>query len=260
MNRDRAIFEDLFVLELANNHWGRLDRGLRIIQDFSRIVRFNSVRAAIKLQFRDVDAFIHKDFRDRHDIRYIKKTLDTRLTEEAYATLVEAIRKSSCIPMVTPFDEASVAMCERLGIANWGARADAQSALLEAAQYLERIYSECNSYILRDASTTPPCTTSVSGLPTSLRVSPREGKKRYDITVTEQIELGDGRVFLAGAARRSRPGGRGFATPFGAVVTMRDGLIRSIQTSSHAQAVRREAGLGAQTSPVSSSRERTPPS
>lgn len=62
---------------------------------------------------------------------------------------------------------------------------------------------------------------------------------RYDITVTEQIELGDGRVFLAGAARRSRPGGRGFATPFGAVVTMRDGLIRSIQTSSHAQALRR---------------------
>ncbi len=80
------IFEDLFVLELANNHWGRIERGLRIVTDFSRIVRFNNVRAAIKIQLRDVDAFIHKDFRERDDIRYIKKTLDTRLNKSDYAT------------------------------------------------------------------------------------------------------------------------------------------------------------------------------
>jgi UDP-N-acetylmuramyl pentapeptide synthase len=61
----RDLFEDLFVLEMANNHWGRVDRGLEIIRQHSRIVRFNNVRAAIKLQFRDVDNFIHKDFRDR---------------------------------------------------------------------------------------------------------------------------------------------------------------------------------------------------
>ena len=29
------IFEDLFVLELANNHWGKLERGLKIIDDFA---------------------------------------------------------------------------------------------------------------------------------------------------------------------------------------------------------------------------------
>lgn len=46
MSRD--LFEDLFVLELANNHWGRVDRGLRIIEDHARIVRFNNVRAGIK--------------------------------------------------------------------------------------------------------------------------------------------------------------------------------------------------------------------
>jgi len=49
------IFEELFVLELANNHWGDVDRGLEIIRQHSRIVRFNNVRAAIKLQFRDVE-------------------------------------------------------------------------------------------------------------------------------------------------------------------------------------------------------------
>ena len=56
INRD--IFEDLFVLEMANNHWGRVERGLRIINTFAQVVRFNNVRAAIKLQFRDVETFV----------------------------------------------------------------------------------------------------------------------------------------------------------------------------------------------------------
>ncbi|MEP6810414.1 MAG: N-acetylneuraminate synthase family protein [Chthoniobacterales bacterium] len=112
----RDFFEELFVLELANNHWGRLDRGLKIIGDFSKIVRFNNVRATIKLQFRDVDNFIHKDFKDRTDIRYIKKTMDTRLSKEELATLVEAVLKAGCIPSATPFDEASVDLCEELNL------------------------------------------------------------------------------------------------------------------------------------------------
>jgi sialic acid synthase SpsE len=116
MSVDKRIFEDLFVLEMANNHWGDLKRGLKIIKDYSRIVRFNNVKAAIKLQFRDVDAFIHKDFRERSDIRYIKKTLDTQLSRQEYATLVQAIRKGGCIPMATPFDESSVNMCVQLGV------------------------------------------------------------------------------------------------------------------------------------------------
>jgi N-acetylneuraminate synthase len=114
--KSNRLFEDLFVLELANNHWGKIERGLRIITDFSRIVRFNNVRAAIKLQFRDVDAFIHPDFRTREDIRYIKKTIETRLDKNDYATLVNAVRKSGCIPMATPFDESSVDLCVELGI------------------------------------------------------------------------------------------------------------------------------------------------
>jgi len=113
---DRDIFEELFVLEMANNHWGRLERGLRIVNIFSQVVRFNNIRAAIKLQFRDVDSFIHRDFLHRTDIRYIKKTLDTRMTEDDFATLVKAIRKASCMPMATPFDEKSVDLCCALGI------------------------------------------------------------------------------------------------------------------------------------------------
>lgn len=114
MNRD--IFEDLFVLELANNHLGKLERGMKIITDYSRIVRFNNVKAAIKLQFRDVENFIHKDYRDRTDIRYIKKTRDTVLPKEAYVQMVNAIKAGGCIPMATAFDEKSVDLCVELGL------------------------------------------------------------------------------------------------------------------------------------------------
>ncbi len=110
------IFDELFVLEMANNHLGDLQRGLKIISNYAQVVRFNNVRAAIKLQLRDVDSFIHRDFRQRDDIRYIKKTLDTRLQLEDYAKLVQAIREASCIPMATPFDESSVDFCCELGI------------------------------------------------------------------------------------------------------------------------------------------------
>ena len=145
---DRDIFEDLFVLELANNHWGKLDRGLKMVNAFAQVVRFNNVRAALKLQFRDVNSFVHADFRNRTDIRYIKKTLDTRLTDDDFATLVKAIRATGCIPMATPFDERSVDLCVELGI-----------PLLKIAS------SDLNDWILLEkiASTKKPSIVSTGG-------------------------------------------------------------------------------------------------
>lgn len=116
MKSDNSIFSELFVLEMANNHLGKIDRGLKIIRDFARVVRFNNVRAAIKLQFRDVDSFVHKDFVSRTDIRYIKKTIDTRLSKRELSMLVGEIVHNGCISCATPFDEASVDLCVELGI------------------------------------------------------------------------------------------------------------------------------------------------
>ena len=110
------IFEDLFVLEMANNHLGKLQRGLAIVDQFSKIVRFNNVRAAIKIQLRDVNTLIHKDYRQRSDIRYIKKTMATALTTDEYTTLIAAIRKGGTLPCATPFDETSVDLCVTLGV------------------------------------------------------------------------------------------------------------------------------------------------
>jgi sialic acid synthase SpsE len=106
------IFDNLFVLELANNHWGNVERGQKIINAFAQVVRFNNVRAAIKLQFRDGGHFVQPDFKGREDIRYIKKTEATVLKRDEYLALIQAIRDQGCIPMATAFDEASVDLCE----------------------------------------------------------------------------------------------------------------------------------------------------
>jgi N-acetylneuraminate synthase len=107
----RDIYEDLFVLEMTNNHQGKLERGIQIIREHSRVVRFNNIRAAIKLQFRNLDSFVHKDYVNRTDIYYIRRINETKLSHDDYSVLVENIRRNGCIPMATPFDELSVNMC-----------------------------------------------------------------------------------------------------------------------------------------------------
>jgi sialic acid synthase SpsE len=111
MNRDNELFTNLFVLELANNHWGRVDRGLKIIRDHGTVARYNNVRAAIKLQFRDVDSFVHRSFQGTNELRYVKKTEATKLSRDDFARMVRETVKVGCLPMATPFDEASVDLC-----------------------------------------------------------------------------------------------------------------------------------------------------
>jgi N-acetylneuraminate synthase len=114
MTNNNEIFEDLFVLEAANNHWGDTARGKKIVQDYGIVVKYNNVKAAIKFQFRDVENFVHEEFKGNQDIRYIKKTEATKMTHEQYAELANSVRKVGCIPMATPFDEASVDSCVKL--------------------------------------------------------------------------------------------------------------------------------------------------
>jgi N-acetylneuraminate synthase len=107
------IFNDLFVLEMANNHWGDLERGKQIVRTYARIAREYNVKAAIKMQFRDVDNFVHPAYKGDEE-RYIKKTEITRLSFSEFQELTELISLEGCIPMATPFDENSVAWCESL--------------------------------------------------------------------------------------------------------------------------------------------------
>ena len=113
---DKSIFEHLFVLELANNHWGNVNRGIKIIRDFATVARVNSVKVAIKLQFRDVDSFIHPNFKGTTSSRYISKTEKTKLSLQEFSALIDEIVRVGCIPMATPFDELSTDLCDKFSL------------------------------------------------------------------------------------------------------------------------------------------------
>jgi sialic acid synthase SpsE/mannose-6-phosphate isomerase-like protein (cupin superfamily) len=110
------IFHDLFIFEMANNHQGQVEHGLKIIQAMGVIQRRYGIRDAVKFQYRDLDTFIHPDFKDRKDVKHIPRFLDTRLSDADFRKLVEEVRRQEMCVIVTPFDEASVAKCIEHGV------------------------------------------------------------------------------------------------------------------------------------------------
>ncbi|MFZ1676190.1 MAG: N-acetylneuraminate synthase family protein [Saprospiraceae bacterium] len=101
-------FNNLIVFEMANNHQGSLQHGLLIIREMGAIARKYNLHAALKLQYRQLDTFIHPVKRLDLSIPYVKRFLSTALSVEDYGILVKEIKKQGMMAMVTPFDEESV--------------------------------------------------------------------------------------------------------------------------------------------------------
>ena len=112
----QELFDNLFILEMANSHQGSVEHGIDIIRAMGRIARKYNIRAAVKLQYRELDSFIHPDYKGRTDIKHIPRFESTRLMPEQFNRLVEAIREEGLIPMSTPFDEVSVDLCMDQGL------------------------------------------------------------------------------------------------------------------------------------------------
>lgn len=101
-------FENLFIFDLANNHQGDVEHGKRIISEVGEVVNEFGFRATIKFQFRNLDTFIHPDFKDRMDIKLVKRFSSTKLEKKDFIALRDAVKEQGLITMSTPFDEASV--------------------------------------------------------------------------------------------------------------------------------------------------------
>jgi len=109
------LFEKpLFIFEMANNHMGSLSHGLRIINEFAFIKKEfgNEFNFAFKFQFRHLDTFIHPDFRERTDLKYIKRFSETRLSEDDFRILKKELAKFNFFSICTAFDEKSVDLIE----------------------------------------------------------------------------------------------------------------------------------------------------
>ncbi len=95
---------------MANNHMGDIAHGFKVISDFGAVCRkFPEFKFAFKLQYRELDTFIHPSMRGRDDIKYIKRFSETKLTRENFDQLVSKIREEGFLAMATPFDNASIA-------------------------------------------------------------------------------------------------------------------------------------------------------
>ena len=106
----------LVILEFANNHMGDLDHGLKMVDEFAKVKeQFSEFNFAIKFQFRNIDTFIHPDYKDRMDLKYVKRFSETRFTTEQFLTLKLAAEKQGFATICTAFDEDSVSLIEDMG-------------------------------------------------------------------------------------------------------------------------------------------------
>ncbi len=103
----------LFILEMANNHMGNIEHGERIIREFAEVCkRHPKLQFAFKLQYRDLDSYIHPAMKDRLDVKYVKRFSETRLSQSDFDRLVNCMRTNGFLTMATPFDEKSVKVIE----------------------------------------------------------------------------------------------------------------------------------------------------
>jgi sialic acid synthase SpsE/mannose-6-phosphate isomerase-like protein (cupin superfamily) len=98
----------LFVYEMANNHMGVVEHGIRIIHELKKASEGFPFSFCVKLQYRDIASCIHPDYKERYDLKYVKRFSETHLSWEQYKQIKDAIVDSGFLSMCTPWDEISV--------------------------------------------------------------------------------------------------------------------------------------------------------
>ena len=109
----KNIFKNLLVLDLANNHFGSIKHGNKIINEYGKIIRKQKLKATVKFQFRNLDNFIHPDFLNS-DEKYVKRFMSTKLSNDDFKKLFNNVKKNKLLTSCTPFDEDSVSLIEKM--------------------------------------------------------------------------------------------------------------------------------------------------
>lgn len=109
-------FSDLFIYDLANNHQGDYAHARNVVEQVAKVSNAGGVRGALKFQFRQLDSFIHPDFKTRTDLKFIKRFSETKLSMDEFARLADVVRGNGLLTMSTPFDEESVDIICDMGL------------------------------------------------------------------------------------------------------------------------------------------------
>lgn len=108
--------QPLFIFEMANNHMGDTAHGVALIRAIHEVCKDFPFQFAFKLQYRDLDSFIHPSYKGRDDVKYVKRFEETRLSQAQFETLLATMRECGFSTVCTPFDEKSVDLIEAQGI------------------------------------------------------------------------------------------------------------------------------------------------
>jgi len=93
----------LYIFEMANNHQGSVSHAKKIIDEFADLAKRHDLNAGVKLQFRNLDTFIHNDYKDS-DLKYVKRFNDTKLSKEQFGEIINYIKSKGLLSVSTPFD------------------------------------------------------------------------------------------------------------------------------------------------------------
>ena len=104
-----------FILEMANNHQGSISHAKSIIDDFDQIREKYDLNLGLKVQFRNLDTFIHPAFKES-GLKYVKRFNETRLEEEDFREILLYAKSKGMKTVATPFDNESLRLFDELGV------------------------------------------------------------------------------------------------------------------------------------------------
>ena len=102
-------FKKTIILDIANNHFGNVEHGINIVNEFSKLSYPKNFKIFFKLQYRNLETFIHPE--SPKDSHYIKRFNSTKLNKKELLEIAKHIKNLDNPRfklMITPFDEDSV--------------------------------------------------------------------------------------------------------------------------------------------------------
>ena len=99
----------LIVLEMANNHMGDVNHGLKIIDSFTSVrEKYKKFfKFAFKFQYRDLETYIHSSDKGNHNLGFVKRFEDTRINENDFQKMRKHFKSNNFLSICTPFDSIS---------------------------------------------------------------------------------------------------------------------------------------------------------
>jgi len=104
-----------FILEMANNHQGSVSHAKAIIDDFEQVTKEYDLNVGLKVQFRNLDTFIHPDYK-QSDLKYVKRFNETRLEVEDFREILNYAKTKGMKTVATPFDNESLSLFDELDV------------------------------------------------------------------------------------------------------------------------------------------------